>query len=230
MTWMVAPGGGWGGNSRFQVTGMIEWRQKSKPKKIPTASNKPKKSLDQNLSPQKSQAEFPSHKNFQRNYTARIRGDHMQELSHAGTITNLQIVLNSQKKSLLKSTHPKKYMPKFFGPKKTRNWTFHTHKNPSIIPVTWNPEYPPPPTPLDGCPLHFRPSEQSGGKFVHNTNKNGHHSLSLILSEDHTWLIFEFFCFEASKPMLVAIVTIIQLIKPEVKIAANQVIFTACSF
>ena len=31
------------GNSRFQVTVMIEWRQKSKPKKIPTASNKPKK-------------------------------------------------------------------------------------------------------------------------------------------------------------------------------------------
>ena len=89
---------------------------------------------------------------------------------------------------------------------------------------------PPPPTPLDGCPLHFRPSEQSGGKFVHNTNKKGHHCLSLILSEDHTWLIFELFCFEASKPMLVAIVTIIQLIKPEVKIAANQVIFTACSF
>ena len=144
--------------------------------------------------------------------------------------------LNSQKKSLLKSTHPKKYTPKFFGPKKNRNWTFHTHKNPSnthknpsIISVTWNPVYPPPP-PLDGCPLHFRPSEQSGSKFVHNTNKKGHHGLSLILSEDHTWLIFEFFCFEASKPMLVAIVTIIQLIKPEVKIAANQVLFTACSF
>ena len=29
-----------GGYSRFQVTGMFEWGQKSKPKKIPWASNK----------------------------------------------------------------------------------------------------------------------------------------------------------------------------------------------
>ena len=40
--------------------GMIEWGQKSKPKKIPRASKEtPQKSLDQNLSPQKSLAEFP---------------------------------------------------------------------------------------------------------------------------------------------------------------------------
>ena len=32
------PGGG--GYSGFQVTGMIKWGQKSKPKKIPRASNK----------------------------------------------------------------------------------------------------------------------------------------------------------------------------------------------
>ena len=38
------------GYSGFQVTGMIEWGQKSKPKKILRASNKiPKKSLDQKL-------------------------------------------------------------------------------------------------------------------------------------------------------------------------------------
>ena len=54
-----------GGYSRFQVMGMIEWGQKSKPKKIPRASKEtPKKSLDQNLSLQKSLAEFPRHKNF----------------------------------------------------------------------------------------------------------------------------------------------------------------------
>ena len=29
------------GYSRFQVTGMIEWGQKSKPQKIPRASNNP---------------------------------------------------------------------------------------------------------------------------------------------------------------------------------------------
>ena len=42
------------GYSRFQMTGTIEWGQKSKPKKIPG----PK------FNPQKSHAEFMSHKNF----------------------------------------------------------------------------------------------------------------------------------------------------------------------
>ena len=43
-----------GGNSGLQVSGMIEWGQKSKPKKIPRASNNsPKKSVDQKLTPQK---------------------------------------------------------------------------------------------------------------------------------------------------------------------------------
>ena len=56
-----------GGYSGFQVTGIIEWGQKSKPKKIPRASNKtPKKSLDQKLTPKKSHAEFPNLKNFQK--------------------------------------------------------------------------------------------------------------------------------------------------------------------
>ena len=46
---------------------MIEWGQKSKPKKIPRASNKTqKKSLEQKLTPKKSHAEFPSLKKFQK--------------------------------------------------------------------------------------------------------------------------------------------------------------------
>ena len=40
-----------GGYSGFQVTGMIEWGQKSKPKQIPRTSKEPKKSLDQKLTP-----------------------------------------------------------------------------------------------------------------------------------------------------------------------------------
>ena len=60
------PGGGGGGYSGFQVTGMIKWGQKSNPQKF----------LDQNLTPKNSHAEFPSHKNFQRNYTAGIRGNY----------------------------------------------------------------------------------------------------------------------------------------------------------
>ena len=146
MTWIVAPGGGWGGNSRFQVTVMIEWRQKSKPKKIPTASNKPKKSLDQNLSPQKSQAEVPSHKNFQRNYTARIRGDHTQELSHAGTITNLQIVLNSQKNPYLNQPTQKNTCQNFSTQKKPEIENFTPIKilqSPLSLEIWFTP--PPPP-------------------------------------------------------------------------------------
>ena len=42
--------------------------------------------------------------------------------------TNLQIVLNTQKLSLLKSSHPKKYLPKFSYPKKSRNRKFQTKK------------------------------------------------------------------------------------------------------
>ena len=114
-----------GGYSRFQVTGMIEWGQKSKPKKIPG----PK------FNPQKTHAEFPSHKNFQRNYTARICGDHTQELSQIFRLFEYPT------KSLLKSSYPKKYLPNFPYPKKSWNQKFQTSKNRSIIPVTWNPEY-----------------------------------------------------------------------------------------
>ena len=38
---------------------------------------------------------------------------------------------------------PQKILAKFSYPKKSRNRKFQTQKNPSIIPVTWNPEYPP---------------------------------------------------------------------------------------
>ena len=41
-----------GGYSGFQVTGMIEWGQNSKPKKMPRASKEPpQKILDQKLTP-----------------------------------------------------------------------------------------------------------------------------------------------------------------------------------
>ena len=47
----------------------------------------------------------------------------------------------------LKSSCPKKNLPKFSYPKKSQNRKFETPKNPLIIPVTWNPEYPLPPPP-----------------------------------------------------------------------------------
>ena len=92
---MLEPGGR-GSPCRFQVTGMIEWGQKSKPKKIRRASNK-----DQNLTPKKSHAKFPSDKNF----------SSFVELcgwAHTGTTTNLQIVLNTPKNPYLNQATPPK--------------------------------------------------------------------------------------------------------------------------
>ena len=54
------------GYSGFHMTELFEWGQKSKPKKIPCFKQNPKKSLDQNLPPQKSHAEFRTHKKFQK--------------------------------------------------------------------------------------------------------------------------------------------------------------------
>ena len=56
------------------------------------------------------------------------------------------------KKSLLKSSHPlspppkKKYLPNIPNQKTPRDRKFQTQKTPSIIHVTWNPEYSPPGT------------------------------------------------------------------------------------
>ena len=44
---------------------------------------------------------------------------------------------------LLKSSYPKKYLPNFRTQKNPGIENFKPPKNPSIIPVTWNPEYPP---------------------------------------------------------------------------------------
>ena len=58
-----------GGYSGFQVTGMIE-RAKNQNQKNPKGFKQtPQKLLDQNLSPEKFHAEFPSHKNFQNTET-----------------------------------------------------------------------------------------------------------------------------------------------------------------
>ena len=50
-------------------------------------------------------------------------------------------------KSLLKSSHSQKILYKFPYPQKSQNRRSQTQKSPSIIPVTWNPEHPPTPTP-----------------------------------------------------------------------------------
>jgi len=58
-----------GGYSRFHVTGMIEWGQISKPKKILRASNQPNIIPGPKINPKRSPAEFPSLKNFQQGLT-----------------------------------------------------------------------------------------------------------------------------------------------------------------
>ena len=84
---------------------MIEWGQKSKPQKIPG----PK------FNAQKSLAEFPSHKNLQKalNYITR---------------KTETLVLNTQKNTFLNQATPRKYLPKFSYPKKSRNRKFQTPK------------------------------------------------------------------------------------------------------
>ena len=62
-TGIVSPKGGY---SRFQVTGMIEWGQKSKPNQIPRAPTKPKKIPGPKFNPKYSHAKFLSHRNFQK--------------------------------------------------------------------------------------------------------------------------------------------------------------------
>ena len=72
-------------------------------------------------------------------------------------ITNLHIVLNIPKNSYLIKL-PKKVPAKISNPQKSWNWKFQTQKNPFIILVTWNPEYPPTPPPFLGLhPSHFAP-------------------------------------------------------------------------
>ena len=125
----------------FQMTGMLEWGQQSKPeripraikpplKKIPGASNKtPTKSMDQKLTPKKSHAVFPSLKNFQKTlngvtcYTlfgctifAELRG------RDARALHKFSNCFEYPKKSLLKSSYryPKKYLPYFPSQKNPR--------------------------------------------------------------------------------------------------------------
>ena len=129
------------GYSRFQVTGMFEWGQKSKPKKFPWASNKtPKKSLDQNLTPQKFHAEFLCHKNFQKALN--------------GVTRKLEtLVLNSQKILYLNQA-TQKITCQNFPTQKISKTKISNPKNPLMILVTWNSKYPPPPPGLSPLALN----------------------------------------------------------------------------
>ena len=125
--------------SGFQVTGMIEWGQKSKPKSNRT-SNNIKKSLDQKLTLKKSHAKFPSLKNYQ-NITQKIL---KKKKTFAPQIFGFFEYRPPSKKNLLSSysdqATQKSPEPKISIPPPPK-------KNPLIIPITWigtwNPEHPP---------------------------------------------------------------------------------------
>ena len=103
-----------GGYSRFQVTGWSNGDKNQNPKKIPRATNKPKK-MHQNLTPKNPMPNFRTINDFQGNYTAGIRGDHTENYHESSGC--------------------------FEYPKKSRSRKFLTQKHPSIILITWNPEY-----------------------------------------------------------------------------------------
>ena len=75
------------------------------------------------------------------------RDKNFQKALNDITRKNSNIGFEYPKKSLHNSSYQKKkILAKILRyPKKSRNKKFQTQKNPSIIPVTCNPEYPPPP-------------------------------------------------------------------------------------
>ena len=99
-----------GGRGVLRISSYRDDRMGAKmktPKNTLGFKQNPKTSLDQNLIPQKSHAEFPSHKNFQRNYAAGVCGNY-HESSDCFEYPN---------KSLLKSSYLNNntilYLPKF---------------------------------------------------------------------------------------------------------------------
>ena len=107
----------------------------------------PKNSLDQNLTRKnlKSRAE-------PQKFPESIKWYNYHESSYC---------LNTQKKSLHKSSCPKKILAKIFLPKRIWNRKLQTKKDPLIIPVTWNPERTPrspnpPPWGLERASQHLR--------------------------------------------------------------------------
>ena len=106
-----------GGTLEFKWQGWSNGGKNQNPKKSVGLQTKP---LDQNLTPKKSHAEFPSHKNFQR-----ALNDITQKIE--------TLVLNTPK-------NPKKMLAKIFLPPKIPKSKILNPQTPSIIPVTCNPE------------------------------------------------------------------------------------------
>ena len=104
----------------------------------------PKNPWTKILIPQKSHSDFPSHKNFQRNYTATIRRNYHKSSDR----------FEYQKKSLLKSNYPQKYLAKFSYPDKIRKSKISNPKKSFDHPCHLKSGEPP-----QNCILHMKFSE-----------------------------------------------------------------------
>ena len=125
-----------GGYSEFQATGITKLGPKSKPKKILRASNKTQKNpWTKNKPPPKSHAKFLSLQNLQKGklvwfyFNWRTAWPGYTAIRPYGP------------------GPPKKILDKLNYPKNSRNQKFPPPKKASVILITWNLEYPPPPTP-----------------------------------------------------------------------------------
>ena len=125
---------------------MIEWSQKSRPQKIPRASSKTQKNpWTKNWPPKNPMPILWPLKVPERGNAITQRKT--LEIEHSCLFIHHTIWIYPSPHLILFNT-PKKILtqiklPKFSYPQKFRNWKFQTQKNPSIIPVTWNPKYPP---------------------------------------------------------------------------------------
>ena len=79
---------------------------------------------------------------------------------------------------------------------------------------------------VDGCPLHFWPSEWPDSKFELDANKNNTSKPFLDTFRRPQMIDLWLFLLRSKW----TVVTIVKLIKPQVKIEENRVIFTTCSF
>ena len=95
--------------------------------------------------------DYPEQEHYEQPYKVIHR---LPLLDNMGELSQTFRLFWIPQKSLLKSSYPKKFLPKSSYPQKSRNQKFLTPKNPSVIPVTWNPEYPTPSPPPPGLSAH----------------------------------------------------------------------------
>ena len=99
--------------SRFQVTGMMEWGQKSKHKKILwTSNNSLKKIPGQTLTPKNSHDKFLSLTNFQKEFLTSLFVLYLQ--NYVARICKHHLVLDTPENTYLrcKLSRLRKYLPK----------------------------------------------------------------------------------------------------------------------